>query len=280
MNDDTDIRKASVLITDLVSVLKDLLNGSRIDLTYDHTKYLAASCAYTIRQVQAICLLANYEVPLYYAQQAEQLVRGLCEIWARVSWMMDPVDTEERENRLWRIYKNALDNLSRICEYQLCKGMDPSILAGTVESYQEKIKQFEANLDKPLAKLPNSRSIYEELKRPDLYVIFRYESGPVHASALAVSSMLTAIEGENYILGGPSNYSWVKILMATLELLKSTSVVIIKGLNLDLEKWKKVEKRTTSEFQALIHPLDKRYAEQLHSDPIKMIYCRTRHTKW
>lgn len=265
MSDDTDIRKASALITDLASELQDSLNSSQIDSTYAHTLFLAASCAYTIRQVQAICLLVNSEGPLYYAQQAEQLVRGLCEIWARVSWMMSPANTEEQVHRLRSIYKKDIDSLSRICKYQLCNGMDPSILADKVEEYRESINELGAKLQKPLEELPNSRTIYEELGRPDLYVVFRYESGPAHASALAISSMLNAIEDDNYILGGPSNYSWVKVLMATLELLKSTSIVIITGLNLDLEKWEKVEINTTREIQALLHPINERYAKTIQN---------------
>ena len=260
MSDDTDIRKASALITDLASELQDLLNSSQIDSTYAHTLFLAASCTYTIRQVQAICLLVNSEGPLYYAQQAEQLVRGLCEIWARVSWMMSPANTEEQVHRLRSIYKKDIDSLSRICKYQLCKGMDPSILADTVEEYRERINDLVAKLQKPLEELPNSRIIYEELGRPDLYVVFGYESGPAHASALAISSMLNAIKDEDYIRW-TSNYSWVKVLMATLELLKSTSIVIITGLNLDLEKWEKVEINTTREIQSLLHPINARYAQ-------------------
>lgn len=184
------IRKAAELIKGHVSNLGEVFDGYQSSRNNPYSLLVVASCVYIMRQVQAICLLTETKGQLYYAEQAEQLVRGLCEAWAKVCWMIQPEDKAERDHRAWCLYNEAKVQHKRIHEYSQANklAIDPGSL-DVIKHYKRQSKEYENSSSRKLKAIPSSKDIYETLGGQEIYAIYRYVSGPIHASITTIGAL-------------------------------------------------------------------------------------------
>lgn len=258
MDNNDRIREAAELIKYHVSRLGEIFDGHRSSITNPYSLLVVASCAYMMRQVQAICLLTETKGHLYYAEQAEQLVRSLCEAWAKVSWMIQPEDKTERDHRARRLYNDAIDQYQKTYEYSQANKLstDPGLL-DMIKHRKRQFREHERSSNRKLKAMPSSKDICETLGRQEIYAIYRYESGPVHASPTTTGGMLQEVQDNNYIVGGPSPpASWVKVLQATMYLTREIGPVITRGLEIEIDNWIMAGEDTWERVNELFIPLE------------------------
>ena len=118
MTDIPPIQRAAEILSDLASGLKTLSKEVEVVNAGLQHFYLAQYRIHVIHQVKAICILVGNEEAPYYSEQAGQLVRGLCETWAKVAWMMEPDEETERIDRAWRLYKYQVKKAREKIEYK------------------------------------------------------------------------------------------------------------------------------------------------------------------
>ena len=238
------IQRSVILLNDLVSALKPLLDGFQTERCSLHIGYLSRFFVYTIRQVRAICILVG-DPSQKYAEQAGQLLRGLYEIYAKAAWMMNPDDEQQRTRRAWRLQKAGVKQ-ERLSDNQN-------------QEWFEKlgINKYEED-SSPLKGLPSLKCMFSEIGCPDLYEFFRYESSAIHVSVLTLSTTVHSLDlaDRTVTLDGPDlPSSSARRLLATLDVLCRTARVRINGLGLDSQAWDKVEAAKTREIVSLLSPL-------------------------
>ena len=255
MAEESSIKKSADLLIALASTLGTLLQSASVENAGPDIQLLARFCVHTVRQVQAICILIGKEEAPYFAEQAGQLLRGLCETWGRASWLMKPNDENERIDRAWRIYKDGVVNLREKVQYDLdhshpvTKGWQKAV--ADLDLLLAKREQFT-----PLKGMPDSRSIYEALGRSDFYSVFRHESDPAHVSAVTLGAMVAHMDARSQHLGGPNpSVRRAQVLLASRALLEATARVIIAGLGLDSGRWEEDEALVRGETDERLQPL-------------------------
>ena len=240
MNTPTPIQISAELISDLASELKRLLRAG-IPLHGLHFGYMSLFTLHTIRQVKAICILIGFEKEPYYTEQAGQLVRNLCELYAKLAWMMKPKNDEDRDYRAWQLEKSTIDK--EPISY------DKKIL------YKELgIVEYESNR-RPIEKLPHIRCMFDKIKSPEVIeTIYRQESSTIHLSRITLMTNIYSTDPETLeITVNPPNRSALR-LYETLILLDHIAIELITGLKLDID-WEKEKELTRNKVNELLVPM-------------------------
>ena len=238
------IERSARILNDLVSELKALMDDYQTERHGLHIGYLSLFFIYTIRQVRAICILVGDESAPYYAEQAGQLLRCLCEIHAKAAWMMKP-DNEQEQTRRARCLQKASVKRERLSDHK-----EQELLESLGITAYEK-EYF------PLKNPPQIRQMLE-IESPDLYKIYQYESSAIHMSSTTLLTTVHSVDPKdrNITLDGPNPLSSpARRLCATLDVLYHTSRVFISGLGLDLRAWEDVEAVRWREIVSLLSPL-------------------------
>ena len=243
MNTPTPIQISAELISDMASELKSFLEAE-IRPYGLHSGFMSLFTLHTIRQVKAICLLVGFEKEQYYAEQAGQLVRNLCELYAKLAWMIKPKNDEDRDYRAWQLEKSTIDK--EPISY------DKKIL------YKELgIVEYESNR-RPIEKLPPLRFMFDKIKSPEVIeTIYRHESSTIHLSRTTLMTNIHSIDPETgEIIVNPPNtlYSRALRLQETLVLLNHIAIELITGLKLDID-WEKEKELTRNRVNELLVPL-------------------------
>ena len=239
------IQRSARLLNDLVSVLKTLMDGHQTERSGLHIKYLSLFLVYTIRQVRGICILVGDEPTQKYAEQAGQLLRCLCEIYAKAAWMMTPDDEQGCAHRAWRLEKASVQKepLSDAQKQELFESLG-------IIAYE--------NTSSHLKGLPSKKDMFTTIGRSDLYEIYQYESSAIHMSLTTLGTTVHSIDPTDgtVILDGPNPpTSSAKRLVATLNVLLYSARVLISGLGLDSQAWEDVEEVRWREIVSLLEPI-------------------------
>ena len=222
----------------------------------DYCLFLSQFCIYTIRQVKAICILVGNEDEPFYTEQAGQLLRGLCETWARSAWMIKPDTENERMDRARTIYKDSTAELRNTIDYK-AENLPPVMkpLYDLLAARESRIANYEEVYGR-VKGLPNTRQICENLGRPDMYLIFRYESSPTHASVLSLGTTTSYTAASEPILGSPNPQDRrAQILLTALDVFEDTACTMIEGLDLDVEGWENTRTPVNGEIYERLLPL-------------------------
>ena len=237
------IQRSVILLNDLVSALKPLLDGFQTERCGLHIGYLSRFLVYTIRQVRAICILVG-DPSQKYAEQAGQLLRGLYEIYCKAAWMMNPDDEQLCDRRAWCLEKTGIKK-------------EPISDNKKQDLFETRgISEYETT-SSPLKGLPTLKDMFSEIGRPDLYQIFQYESSAIHMSVTTLDTTVHSVDlvDSTVTLDGPDPpSSRAKRLLATRDVLCLTARVFIDGLGLDSQAWNKVEVAKTEEIVRLLSP--------------------------
>ena len=221
-----------------------------------YSLFLSQFSIYTIRQVKAICILVGNEVEPYYSEQAGQLLRGLCETWARSVWMMKPDNEKERMDRARSIHKDSTVQLRNTVDYK-AEYLPPVIkpLQDLLAAREERIVEYEG-ANRLVKGLPSTRQICEELGRPDMYLIFRYESAPTHVSVETLGTTTSYTAASEPVLGSPNPRDRrAQIILTTLDIFEDTARIMIGGLDLDVERWENRRESVNREIYERLLPL-------------------------
>ena len=242
MNTPTPIQISAELISDLSSELRRLLRAGT-PLYGLHFGYMSLFTLHTIRQVKAICILIGFEKEPYYAEQAGQLVRNLCELYAKLAWMMKPKNDEERDYRAWQLEKSTIDK-------------DQMADDKKHNRYKELgIVEYESNI-RPIKGLPSIICMLREIKSSeDIEKIYRKESSTIHLSKKTLMTNIYYISPETseIIVYPPDTLaSRAKRLKRTLLLLDHIAVELIAGLKLDID-WNKEKRLVRSTVKELLY---------------------------
>ena len=252
MKDTKFIRQSAQLLYDLTVKLLESLEGYQPEIRGLHTKYLILYLLYTIRQVQAICLLVGNNKLPYYSEQAGQLVRVLYEIFAKSSWMVFPDKDNECNRRAWRlekasVYKETKSEKEKqeICkllgiteyEHQTCTLKQPP----TIKDMLKEIGQHDINLD----------------QQHDInYSIYSHESSAVHASFRSMIKAINYDTENRYIkINADSVNSRALRLTTTLVIFNHILEVIIPSLGIQCEKWENIRTTVWHEIIEMLNPL-------------------------
>ena len=239
------IQRSVKLLNDLVSALQTLMDGYQTERSGLHIKYLSLFLVYTIRQVRAICILVGDESAPYYAEQAGQLLRCLCEVYAKAAWMMNQDDEQGCTHRAWRLEKASVQKepLSDAQKQELFESLG-------IIAYE--------NTSSHLKGLPSPKCMFTEIGRSDLYEIYQYESSAIHMSLTTLSTTVHSIDpaDRTVVLDGPNPpSSSARRLLATLNVLLYSARVLISGLGLDSQAWEDIEEVRWREIVSLLEPL-------------------------
>ena len=245
MTDSSAIKNSADLLADLALELRSLLDGARTEPRGVHTKYLALFLVYTVRQVRAICLLVGCESTPFYAEQAGQLLRGLCEICIKAAWMMAPDDDNERNSRALRMDKASIKR-EKLSDGQKRELFKLHSIGGSEGGFAD------------LKGLPTLRDMSLESCPPHIYDIFRFESSSLHVS---LSTLFTTVHSYNLderrvTFDGPDPPdSRARRLLATFDVLLHITRLLIIGLELDSDAWGEAEVRTHNVMVGVLSPL-------------------------
>ena len=243
---DTDdlIQRSAQLLSDLTVKLLESLEGYQPEIRGLHTKYLIYYLLYTIRQVQAICLLIRNNRLPYFSEQTGQLVRVLYEIYAKSSWMIYPDNDCERNNRAWRlekagVYKEPISDKRR---QEICK------LLGVTE-YE--------NQTYPLKQPPDIKGMLKEIDQHDInYNIYSHESSAVHASSRSMMKAINYdVENERIRIKADSIESQALRLLATLTIFNKIVEVIIPGLGVQCKRWEDTRTIVWNKMTEMLNPI-------------------------
>ncbi len=244
MNTPTPIQISAELISNLASELKRLLKA-RIPSHGLHFGFMSLFTLHTIRQVKAICLLVGFEKEQYYAEQAGQLVRNLCELYAKLAWMIKPNNDEDRDYRAWQLEKSTIDKepISDDKKHDLYKKL------GIVE--------YESNR-RPIEKLPHIRYMFREIESPEgIEEVYKRESSTIHLSRITLMTNIYYTDPETLeITVNPPNtlHSRALRLYETLILLDHIAIELITGFQLDID-WEKEKELTRNRVNELLVPM-------------------------
>ena len=155
-----------------------------------------------IRQTESIEVLLSNP---HCTDQARQLIRGLVEIWTKVTWLVSTDDTRLRRVRALAMSKDSLIEYQKKMKYH--KEHDLSLDQESLSLADEWLN----NIDEELAQLgeagigvPNTQKICEDNKEHRWYALFRWESDAVHFSLRTLNRMLNFRE-EAFEIGVPSS---------------------------------------------------------------------------
>lgn len=244
MNNGARIQKSAELLADLTNELQDLCSDFETVPQGLHTKYLGLFLVYTIRQVQAICILISNPAP-FYAEQAGQLSRGLCEIYAKAAWMMQPDSESDRDQRAWRLEKSSIERepLSERQRATLCTMIG-------IEAYESERSN--------LRRIPTTKKMLSRIGASDVYDLFRWESSAVHMSLITLATTVHQLDANTgrVTVGGPNQpVDRGKRLLLALDMLGRLASVVITGLGLNSENWRAAYVATFGEVMELLSPL-------------------------
>ncbi len=244
MNNGSRIQSSAELLADLTKELQDLCSDFETEPQGLHTKYLGLFLVYTIRQVQAICILINNPAP-FYAEQAGQLLRGLCELYAKAAWMMYPEAEGDRDYRAWRLEKSS------VAKEPLSAGQRKKLysLAG-IDKYEG-----EYSILKPI---PSTRKMLLGIGASDVYDFFQWESSAIHISLTTLSTTVHRLDTETgrVMVGGPNHpVDRGKRLWVALDMFGRIADLIIMGFGIDLQDWVDIQATKVAEIAGLLAPL-------------------------
>lgn len=243
MQDTKYIRRSAELLYDLTRKLLESLEGYQPEIRRLHTKYLLCYLLYTIRQVQAICLLVGNNKSPYYSEQAGQLVRVLYEIYAKSGWMIYPDTDNERNRRAWRLEKTGV-------------GKEPLSDREKQELYMLLgIAEYETQTCQ-LKELPTIKSMLDEIGQDDIsYSIYSHESSAVHASVKSIGKAINYDEEDGRIRSNADSIeSRALRLTATLVIFNKIVEVITPGLGIQCKRWEDTKTIVWNEITEMLNP--------------------------
>ncbi len=244
VNNSFPIHRSAELLVNLTDELKRLRRNPETDPHSPHIKYLGLLLVHTIRQVQAICILIDNPAPVY-AEQAGQLLRGLCEIYAKAAWMMHPETESERDYRALCLEKSSIvkEHLSEDQQREVI------VLVG-IDKYEEEVSE--------LSKPPSTKDMLSEIGASDVYDFFRWESSAVHMSLTTLATTVHGFDTKtgHVMLGGPNHpvHRAMRLWLA-LDILRRIADVVITGSCRKSHDWENIRSTITAEIVGLLSPL-------------------------
>ncbi len=244
MHNSSPIQRSAEVLVKLTEEFQELCSDFETESHGLHTKYLGLFLVYTIRQVQAICILINNPAP-FYAEQAGQFLRGLCEIYAKADWMMKPDTESDRDRRAWHLEKASIKKelLSESQQKNLCT------LLG-IDAYEDELSN--------LTDLPSTKKMLLEIGSSDIYDFFRWESSAIHMSLITLATTVHQLDVETgrVTIGGPDHpVNRGKRLLLALDVFRRIARVVITGLGLNLQTWEEIQAATVTEIIEILSPL-------------------------
>lgn len=260
---DADIAVAADRLKALANVISAKLEaaGEYAADTPTH-QYLARLAVHIVRQVEAICLLVAFP---YFSEQAGQLVRGLTEATRIALWLDEPIDQDERLRRAVTFFKDGVTQMKDKVDYYESHSDAPyredqtTLLAERLRQVEE----LEKELGESFGRLPSASKMLKDLDRKDLYSLFRWESDPSHASAIALGQTVAFETDSHHHLGG-RNKPWdrVRRLGATLLLVQYAGRAIFSGLGFDTDEWDTSAREAEAEIEAVCSPYYRQLEEE------------------
>lgn len=199
---------------------------------------LARQLVFLVRQVHAVAILLAFP---YYAEQAGQLVRGLCELARTIGWLVAPDSAAERRHRAVRFWNDGIRQTRDKYDFQEEIGQPVAAHKWLALEEQEKlIADEEQKLGLEARPLPDARGMWKSLKRLELYGLFRWESDPAHGSSVSLGTVVAARSEGHYDLGGANSpRDRARRISATFLLLDLAGRWLVDGLGFDSDDWSK-----------------------------------------
>jgi hypothetical protein len=188
-----------------------------------------------------------------FTVQLGQLLRPLVEAWAAAAWITVPTGASIQLQRALGYEKHSLGQVASKLDYQRRHRLG-SVDDTVQRAFDDRVRDLNAKADDEGIELyPRMEVLLEGLDRQDRYLLWRWESAPVHAASSALAQLMERDADGVAQIGGRSNPLQVLTRLVTaFEVGEDLFRETLTSLAIDDRDFTELAASTEANFRALM----------------------------